>query len=70
MVKYFWRFRLRQNTFSQNTRKKFDKTKIINAKDINDAVVKNLNELDCLIIDSFDNNINEKLFYTILNLVV
>ena len=47
--------------------KKIDKTKIINAKDINDAVVKNLNELDCLIIDSFDNNINEKLFYTILN---
>ena len=47
--------------------KKIDKTKIINAKDINDVVVKNLNELDCLIIDSFDNNINEKLFYTILN---
>ena len=47
--------------------KKIDKTKIINAKDINDVVVKNLNELDCLIIDSFENNINEKLFYTILN---
>ena len=47
--------------------KKIDKTKIINAKDINDVVVKNLNELDCLIIDNFDNNINEKLFYTILN---
>ena len=47
--------------------KKIDKTKIINAKDINNVVVKNLNELDCLIIDSFDNNIDEKLFYTILN---
>mgnify|MGYP001410356389 FL=1 len=47
--------------------KRIDKTKIINAQDINDEVVKNLNELDCLIIDSFDNNINEKLFYTILN---
>ena len=26
-----------------------------------------MNNLDCLIIDSFDNNIDEKLFYSILN---
>ena len=47
--------------------KKIDKTKIINAKDINDEIVKYLNDLDCLIIDNYENNINEKLFYSILN---
>ena len=47
--------------------KKIDKIKLINAKDINDEIVNNLNNFDCLIIDSFKNNINEKLFYTILN---
>ena len=26
-----------------------------------------MNDIDCLIIDSFDNNIEEKLFYSILN---
>ena len=26
-----------------------------------------MNNIDCLIIDSYDNNINEKLFYSILN---
>ena len=28
---------------------------------------KNLNNIDCLIIDNFENNIDEKLFYSILN---
>ena len=47
--------------------KKIDKIKLINAKDINDEIVNNLNNLDCLIIDSFNNNVDEKLLYSILN---
>ena len=47
--------------------KKIKKIKLINAKDINNEIVENLSSLDCLIIDNFENNIDEKLFYSILN---
>ena len=35
--------------------------------EINDEIIQIFNNFDCLIIDNFDNNIDEKLFYTILN---
>jgi len=47
--------------------KKIDKIKLVNAKDIDNNLIKGLNHLDCLIIDNFQNNIDEKLFYSILN---
>ncbi len=47
--------------------KKIDKIKIINAKNINDETAKDMNKIDCLIIDSFENDIEEKLLYSILN---
>ena len=47
--------------------KKISKIKIIEAVKINDNTISNLSNLECLIIDNFDNNINEKLFYSILN---
>ena len=47
--------------------KKIDKVKLVDAKDINNETIQDLNNLDCLIIDSFKNNIDEKLFYSILN---
>ena len=47
--------------------KKIDKIKIINAKNINDETAKDMNKIDCLIIDSFENNVEEKLLYSILN---
>ena len=47
--------------------KKIKKIKLIDAKKINDSIVQDLNKIDCLIIDSFNNNIEEKLFYSILN---
>ena len=47
--------------------KKIDKTKILDAKTIDDKIINKLDHYDCLIIDNFDNNIDEKLFYTILN---
>ncbi len=47
--------------------KKIKKIKIIDAKNIDNKIIQDLNNLDCLIIDSFDNNIEEKLFYSILN---
>ena len=43
------------------------KTNLIEAKKINDKLIANLNDIECLIIDNFDNNINENLFYSILN---
>ena len=47
--------------------KKIDKIELIDALNINDSIIKDLDNIDCLIIDNFDNNIEEKLFYTILN---
>jgi chromosomal replication initiation ATPase DnaA len=47
--------------------KKIKKIKLVDAKNVNDEMVKDLINYECLIIDSFDNNIDEKLLYTILN---
>jgi len=47
--------------------KKINKIALIDAKKVNDQVVQSLNNVDCLIIDSFENNIEEKLLFTILN---
>ena len=47
--------------------KKIDKIKLIDANKIDHEIIENLNRLDCLIIDSFNNNIDEKLLYSILN---
>ena len=47
--------------------KKIKKIKIIEAKNINDKIIQDLDSTDCLIIDNYNNNINEKLLYSILN---
>ena len=47
--------------------KKINKIKLIDAKNVNDQIVQEINSIDCLIIDSFKNNIDEKLLYSILN---
>ncbi len=47
--------------------KKIHKIRLIDAKKINNKILQELNNLDCLIIDSFKNNIDEKLLYSILN---
>jgi len=47
--------------------KKINRIKLIDAKNIDDKTVQSLNNLECLIIDNFDNNIEEKLFYSVLN---
>ena len=47
--------------------KKIKRIKLIEANEINDQIIEDLNNLDCLIIDSFKNNIDEKLLYSIFN---
>ena len=47
--------------------KKINKIKIVDAKNINNEIIKDLIKLDCLIIDSFNNDIDEKILYSILN---
>jgi len=47
--------------------KKIKKIKLIDARQINNEIIQNLNNFDCLIIDNFENNIDEKLLYSILN---
>ena len=42
-------------------------TKLIDAKNVNDNTIDELSEIDCLIIDRFNNNIDENIFYSILN---
>ena len=47
--------------------KKINRKKLIDAVDVNNNLLDELNNFDCLIIDSFSKNINEKLLYSILN---
>ena len=47
--------------------KKIKKTKMINAENIDDKTIEYLSNFDCLIIENFNNNIDEYLLYSILN---
>ena len=46
--------------------KKIKNTTFIDAKIVSDKTVDELNKIECLIIDNYDNNINEDLLYSIL----
>ncbi len=47
--------------------KKINKLKILNEKNINNNAVQEIKDFECLIIDNFENRIDEKLIYSILN---
>ncbi len=47
--------------------KKINRTKLIEARNINNKIINELNNINCLIIDNFKNDIDEKLFYSIIN---
>ena len=47
--------------------KRIKKIKLVDSKDVDDDIIQSLIKLDCLIIDNFSNNIDEKLLYSILN---
>ena len=47
--------------------KKIKEVKIIDAKFVNDKVISSIINLECLIIDNFKNNIDQKLLYSLLN---
>ena len=47
--------------------KKINKIKVLDAKLINNKIISELDYLDCLIIDNYENNIDETLLYSILN---
>jgi chromosomal replication initiation ATPase DnaA len=42
-------------------------TRLIDAKNVNNNTIDELEGIDCLIIDRFNNNIDENIFYSILN---
>ena len=48
-------------------KKKINSTLILQPKDINDEIISTFQKLDCLIIDDYENNIDEKIFYSVLN---
>ena len=48
-------------------RKKINSVEILDAKKINSEIMSKFNNFDCLIIEDFQNNIKENLFYSILN---
>ena len=47
--------------------KKINKIKLIEAAQVNNKLVDEISSFDCLIIDSYSNNIDEKILYSILN---
>ena len=48
-------------------KKKINSVKIFNSKKIDNSTISNFEKIDCLIIDNYESNIDEKLFYSILN---
>ena len=48
-------------------KKKINSAQILKAQDIDNEKIKKFEGLDCLIIDNYEKNIDEKLFYSILN---
>ena len=48
-------------------KKKINSVLILNAKNINNESILKINKINCLIIDNYSYNINEKIFYSILN---
>ena len=47
--------------------KKIKNAKIFNEKDINDNIIPLLENFECIIIDDFKNNIDQKILYSLLN---
>jgi len=52
---------------SKILKKKIKKTKLIDAVNIDNQIVEEVNNFDCLIVDNFKNDINENLLYSIFN---
>ena len=48
-------------------KKKINSVKILDAKKIENGIISKLLKLDCLIIDNYEKNIDEKIFYSLLN---
>ena len=48
-------------------KKKIKSVEIIDAKEINDKIITKFDNLDCLIIENYQNNIKENFFYSMLN---
>ena len=48
-------------------KEKINKAEIVNAKNIKNEILSKFEKLECLIIDNYDKNIDENLFYSILN---
>ena len=48
-------------------KKKIDRSKLINSKNINNKIFEEIDNFDCLVIDDFENDIEEKILYSILN---
>ena len=54
-------------THLSNILKKLISIHILDAKNIDNETISKFEKLDCLIIDNYEKNINEKIFYSILN---
>ncbi len=52
---------------SKILKKKINSTQILNAEDIANETISKFGQLDCLIIDNYNENIDEKTFYSTLN---
>ena len=48
-------------------KKKINSAYILNAKDLNNDTIQQNKKFKCLIIDNYENNIEEELFYSVLN---
>ena len=56
-----------KNTFIKYFKKKISKSEILEANEVDNKTITKLEKIDCLIIDNYMQNINEQLFYSVLN---
>ena len=62
LAQRFW-----QNTFIKDIGKRIEKTKFLDANKIDNKIISSLENLECLIIDNYKNNIDPNTFYSLLN---
>ena len=63
----FGKISFKKKKITKILEKKIKKNRLIDAKNINNKLIEDLINFDCLIIDNYNENIEEKLLYSLLN---
>ena len=65
--KFIWHKGSGKTHLSKILEKRIEKIKILDANKIDNKIISSLENLECLIIDNYKNNIDPNTFYSLLN---